>query len=102
MKERDQNVMSFMMQLIQQKHGDDVDLEFLNSEAERLYDSFGNALVDYFEPLLSDKQKLEFDSLIDQNNGQESILEFLMTAIPNLDQRIQQVLILYRDNYLKS
>ncbi len=102
--ERDQNVLSFMMQLVQQKHGDDIDMDFLNSESEKLYDEFGNALVDYFEPLLNDQQKLQFDKLIDQNRGedQESVLNFLMGAIPNLDQKIQQVLVMYKNKYLQA
>lgn len=99
-EQKDQNVLSFMMQLVQQKYGDEVEYEFLNTEANRLYDDFGDNLVDHFEPMLSDEQKKQFDSLIDNNAEQDQILEFLMGSIADLDLKIQQVLIAFRDNYL--
>lgn len=37
---KDQNVVSFMMQLIQEKHGDEVDINFLNQEAIFLHLNF--------------------------------------------------------------
>ncbi|MCA9385464.1 hypothetical protein KC717_02330 [Candidatus Dojkabacteria bacterium] len=100
--EKDQNVLSFMMQLVQQKHGDEVEYDFLQTEANKLYDTFGDNLVDYFEPMLTEEQKKQFDSMIDSNAQQDSILEFLMSAIPELDVKIQQVLINFRDSYLSS
>lgn len=99
---KDQNVLSFMMQLVQQKFGDDIEIEQLNQEANNLYDEFGDRLVEYFEPLLTDEQKDQFNSLIDRGVGQDEILDFLMTSIPDLDVKIQQVLFNFRDNYLAS
>ena len=45
---KDQNVLSFMMQLVQEKYSDDSESNFLNQESNRLYDLFGNNLVRYF------------------------------------------------------
>ncbi|MBD3362112.1 hypothetical protein GF362_00140 [Candidatus Dojkabacteria bacterium] len=102
MQDKDPNVFSFMMQLVQQKYGDEVDATFLNTEADKLYNSFGDVLVRYFEPLLTDDQKRQFDSLVQNNSGQDKILEFLMSSIENLDAKIQQVLVRFRDSYLNS
>ena len=97
---KDPNVLSFMMQLVQLKYGDEVDGQFLENESNRLYDNFGDNLVSYFEPMLTDEQKNQFNSMTENNTPQEKVLEFLMTAIPQLDQKIQQVLIAFRDDYL--
>lgn len=99
---KDQNVLSFMMQLVQEKYGDEIDIEFLNQESDRLYDMFGNNLVDYFEPMLSEEQKMQFDQLVATSPEQEKLLEFLISNIPNLEQQILQVLVNFRNEYLSS
>lgn len=99
---KDQNVLTFMMDLVQQKHGDDIEIDFLNSEADKLYNQFGDMLVSYFEPMLTEEQKLQFDQLIESNADQERVLEFLMSSITELDLKIQQVLISFRNSYLNS
>ncbi|MEI7578853.1 MAG: hypothetical protein WCJ58_02305 [bacterium] len=97
---KDQNVLSFMMQLVQERYGDEVELDFLNQEADRLYDIFGNNLVGYFEPMLSEEQKKSFDQLVAMKGSQEQLLQFLIEAIPNLEQQILQVLVDFRADYL--
>lgn len=97
---KDPNVLSFMMQLVQERYGDEIDIEFLNGEADRLYDMFGNNLVDYFEPMLSEDQKMQFDQLVNTAPEQEKLLEFLINNIPNLEQQILQVLVDFRTQYL--
>ena len=97
---KDQNVFSFMVQLVQEKYGDDVEIAFLNEEADRLYDLFSNNLVQYFEPLLSTEQKAQFDVLVKTQNNQEALLSFLIQAIPDLETRIMQVLVAFRNQYL--
>lgn len=99
---KDQNVVSFMMQLVQEKYGDEVDGNFLTQESDRLYDIFGNSLVDYFEPMLSEDQKSQFDGLVANSAKQEELLEFLVNNIPNLEQQILQVLVDFRNDYLNS
>lgn len=97
---KDQNVLSFMMQLVQERFGDDIEIDYLNQEADRLYDLFGNNLVSYFEPMLTDQQKLQFDQLAKQSTNQEALLGFLTQAIPDLENKIMQVLIAFRNAYL--
>lgn len=99
---KDQNVLTFMMELVQQKHGDDVEIDFLNNEAEKLYNLFGDTLVSYFEPMLTEDQKQQFDNLIETNADQEEVLAFLMSSINDLDLKIQQVLLNFRNSYLNS
>lgn len=99
---KDQNVLSFMMQLVQEKFGDEIEIDFLNQESDRLYDLFGNNLVDYFEPMLSEEQKLQFDQLVATAPEQEKLLEFLINNIPNLEQQILQVLVNFRTEYLNT
>ena len=97
---KDQNVLSFMVQLVQEKHGDDVEAEFINQEANRLYDMFGDNLVSYFEPMLTEQQKKEFDQLVSAGSNQEQLLNFLIQAIPDLEMKIMQILVTFRANYL--
>jgi hypothetical protein len=99
---RDQNVFSFMLQLVQERYGDDTDLDFQNKEAERLYDVFGNNLVSYFEPMLSEQQKQQFDALYKQGGNNESLLGFLTQSIPDLEMKIMQVLVSFRNAYLNE
>lgn len=99
-EDKDQNVYSFMMQLVQEKHGDDVEIDFLNSEADRLYELFGDVLLTYFEPQLNEDQKVQFDQLIENNEDQEALLGFLMENIGDLEEQIIQVLIKFRGDYV--
>lgn len=97
---RDQNVFSFMLQLVQERYGDDTDLEFQDKEAGRLYDLFGNNLVLYFEPMLSESQKQQFDTLYKQGGNNEALLGFLTQSIPDLEMKIMQILVSFRNAYL--
>lgn len=99
-QKKDANVMSFMMQLVQEKHGDEIEYTFLNSESEKLYNQFGDKLVSYFEPQLSEEQKTKFDKMIADSMGQDEMLNFLVDSIPDLEEQIMQVLIEYRAEYL--
>ncbi len=97
---RDQNVLSFMMQLVQEKHGADTASDFLTAEANRLYDGFGDELVGYFEPLLTEDQKKDFDKLVEQGIDQDQLLNFLVQSIPDLEKQIMNVLVSFRGKYL--
>lgn len=99
---KDQNVLSFMMQLVQLKHGEETDIDFLNQEANRLYDIFGDNLVDYFEPMLTEDQKVEFDKLVDQGSDQDGLLNFLIQSIPNLENQIMNILVEFRNKYMSD
>lgn len=98
--QKDPNVMAFMTQMVQEKHGDNIDSKFLEEEADRLYNEFGDNLVNYFEPMLSDTQKAEFDKLVSGGATQDKLLEFLMSAIDNLEQKILTVLTQFKTQYM--
>jgi hypothetical protein len=98
--QKDPNVMSFMMQVVQEKHGDNVDSKFLKEEASKLYDEFGDKLVSYFEPMLSEEQKTQFDQLVQQGVDQNKLLEFLIGAIENLEQKILDTLMQFKQEYM--
>jgi hypothetical protein len=99
---RDQNVLSFMMQLVQEKHGDEIEISFLNQEADRLYNLFGDKLVSFFEPQLTEDQKKQFDELIKDQKAQDEMMNFLVDSIPDLEEQIMQILIEFRESYLKE
>ena len=101
-QQKDQNVLSFMMQLVQERHGDDIDINFLNEESEKLYNQFGDNLVSYFEPQLSEEQKKKFDEMISSEKGQDEMLAFLVDAIPTLEEQIMDVLVKFRDDYITA
>ncbi|MBN2015710.1 hypothetical protein JW766_02660 [Candidatus Dojkabacteria bacterium] len=98
--QKDPNVMTFMMQIVQEKHGDNIDSKFLEEEASKLYDEFGDKLVSYFEPMLTEEQKTQFDGLVQQGADKNQLLEFLVGAIDNLEQRILDILMQYKNDYL--
>lgn len=101
-EDRDPNVYSFMMQLVQEKHGEDVEFSFLEQEAGRLYDIFGEVLLNYFEPQLTPDQKVQFDQLVEAEAEQDQLLNFLIENIGNLEQQIVQILANYRSDYLSG
>ena len=92
--------MSFMMQMVQEKHGDAVDSKFLEEESSKLYDEFGDKLVSYFEPMLTEEQKTQFDGLVQQGADQNKLLEFLIGAIENLEQKILDTLMQFKNEYM--
>lgn len=98
--QKDPNVMAFMMQIVQEKHGDSVDSKFLEEESNRLYDEFGDRLVSYFEPMLSEEQKKQFDVLVSEGADQEKLLEFLVGSIEDLEQKILDTLTQFKNEYL--
>ncbi|MFC1780191.1 hypothetical protein ACFLY9_00640 [Patescibacteria group bacterium] len=102
LNQKDPNVMSFMMQVVQEKHGDSVDSKFLEEESSKLYDQFGDKLVDYFEPMLTEEQKVQFDKLVKEGADQNKLLEFLIGSIENLEQKILDTLMQFKTEYLSK
>lgn len=97
---KDQNVLSFITQMIQEKHGDDVSLDFLEVEKERLYIEFGEYLLETFEPMLNGSQKQQFSEIVENNSDPDQIQGFLFGSIENLEQKIIEALYEFKDNYL--
>lgn len=99
--QRDPNVLNFMMQAVREKFkNQQITEEFVNTEATRLYDAFGENLVSHFEPMLAKEQIEQFDGLLQSGASQDQLLEFLMGCIPDLTSKIEQVLLAYKDKYL--
>ncbi len=98
----DPTVFTFMMELVQKKHGNDLDSKFLQEEAMRLYNEFGDKLVEQFEPMLTDEQKSQFDELVRNGADQDKLLEFIIGAIPNIEDRLQDALFRFKDDYMAS
>jgi hypothetical protein len=97
---KDPNVFSFMIQLVQERYGPTATPEFLEKEADRIYELFGDKLVEYFEPMLSDQQKEQFNQMVSQGQDQESLLNFLVSSIENLETQIMSVLMQFKDDYI--
>lgn len=100
--EKDQNVYAFMMQLAQEKQGDDVEAEFLAEETDMLYDLFGDMLLAYFEPQLNDDQREQFNQLVEANSDQDALLNFLTENISDLQDQIVNMLVKFRQDYLSG
>lgn len=101
-EEKDQNVYNFLVQIIQEKHGNNIPWEQVTAEADRLYDELGDLLVNTFEPEMKENQKEEFDKLYAQGYNQDELQMYLLQNIPNLEDRIQQILIDFRQRYLSN
>lgn len=99
---KDPNVFSFMIQLVQERYGPTATPEFLEQEANRLYELFGDKLVGYFEPMLSEEQKQQFDGMVQQGQNQDELLNFLIGAISNLEEQIMNVLNQFKADYLEG
>lgn len=103
MMQRDPNVLAFMAQAVKEKYKDQqVTDEFMQTEANRLYDDFGNNLVSHFEPMLTEEQLKQFDELLQNGSTQDQLLQYLMSCIPDLTKKIEDVLVGYKEKYLMS
>ncbi len=103
MMQRDPNVLAFMAQAVKEKYKDQqVTDEFMQTEANRLYDDFGNNLVSHFEPMLTEEQLKQFDELLQNGSTQDQLLQYLMSCIPDLTKKIEDVLVNYKEKYLMS
>ncbi len=97
---KDPNVFTYMMQLVQQKYGDDVDSGFLEKNANDLYDKFAEELVSYFSPILSPEQKKSFDSMLENNVPEEKMVAYLFSIVDDVEGHIKQILDSFKDTYL--
>ena len=97
-----ESVMNFIKQIVREKYGNQAEVHFVNQEVSKIYNEFGNNLVAYFKPMISDQEKLKLDKLINQSVDHEVFLAFLMDSIVNFEQKIVKFLIKFRENYIKS
>ena len=99
---KDERVMNFMKQIIQEKHGSNKEGDFLNQEAIRLYGKFTEQLISYFKQFISKDHEEKLDKLVGQSADQDVILAFLMESIDNFEAKIVWVLMNFRNDYLKD
>lgn len=99
---QNEKVMYFIKQMVQKKYGSDISQDFLNTEAEKLYNKFSEDIVSYFKPFISGEHKEDLDNLINKSGNEESVLAFLMDSIDNFEQKIVQVLLNFRNSYLND
>jgi len=99
---KDPNVYGWIIGFVQKKHGNEVDSSFIEQEATRLYDSFGDFLVKQFEPMLSEEQKSQFDQIVSAGADQMKLQEFLMTSIPDITEKLMGAMDQFEQNYLAS
>ncbi|MFW5702635.1 MAG: hypothetical protein ACOCXP_01570 [Candidatus Dojkabacteria bacterium] len=101
-QQKDQNVYSFMLQLVQEKRGDDLPLQQLNTEADTLYEIFGDNLVTYFEPQLNEQQQEQFSQMVDGGAEDNDLMDYLLENISNLEEQIVAILVQFRQDYLSG
>lgn len=88
-----------MERIVKEKHPEQVDGDFLKSEAEILYQEFDNEILEHFSRFIPENKKGEFDQL--KNGGDPSqTLAFLMDNIDNFEFKILQYLADFRNKYL--
>ena len=101
-EQKDQNVYNFLVQIIQEKRGNNLPWDQITTEADSLYEKLGDALVNTFEPEMSNENRDEFNNLVGQGYKQEDLQMYLLQNIPNLENRITQILENFKATYLSS
>jgi len=99
---RDDRVMNYIKQIVREKYGPNMSEENFTKEAELLYEMFTENLVSYFEPYISKENSNKLDDLLKKSTDKDTILAFLMESIDNFEQKIVQVLVNFRNSYLKD
>jgi len=99
---RDNSVMNFIKQMIGEKYGPNMSEDNLSKETEMLYDMFTENIVTYFKPYISEEANSRLDDLLKQSTDKDAILTFLMESIDNFEQKIVQMLVEFRNTYLKD
>lgn len=99
---RDDRVVSFIKQMVREKYGPSMSEDNLTKEAEMLYEMFTENLVSYFEPYVSEEANNRLNDLIKKSTDKDTVLAFLMESVDNFEQKIIQVLVDFRNSYLKD
>ena len=94
--DKNESVMGFMKQIVQEKYGDTIDANFREQEVNRIYDEFVDKLVNHFKPMVSEKGKEESAKLNGQSVDQNMLLGLLMDSVENLEQKIVSFLKIFR------
>lgn len=98
---RDDRVMNFIMQMVQEKYGSSMSEGNLTKETEMLYEMFTENLVSYFKPYISEGDSNKLNDLLKKPTDKDTLLAFLMESVDNFEQKIVQVLVDFRNSYLE-
>ena len=96
---QDSYVQSFLTQMVQERYGDDVELEFIETEVERLHMDLGDKLIKHFEPLLDSSSQAEFERLLGADSDMDTVIQFLFGSIDDLQPKIFDFLDKYKTDY---
>lgn len=99
---QDDRVLNFIKQIVLEKHGPNISEDFLTKEAGILYNKFSENIVTFFEPFIPNESKDRLDVLLKKSTDRDTILTFLMESIDNFELKIVQVLVDFRNSYLKA
>lgn len=100
---RDPQIMEELRELVRFKHGRGSEATFVEQESTRLYDLFSEQLISFFEPMISEEKKAEFDNLSSQPGvNQETLMGFLIETIPDLQNQVLQALHEFEANYIRT
>lgn len=101
MMQRDPNILNYMADVVREKNkGTAVTEQFVADEANKLYDQFGESLVDTFEKMLNEEQIKKFDEMLEAGATQNQLLEYMMGCIPDLTAKIEESLLKFREKYM--
>lgn len=97
---KDSYLYSFLVEMVQEKHGDEIEIEFLESEVDHLNVDLSEKLLLYFEPMLEEALKVEFEELVQREASIGEILGFFASNISNFEEGVVDFLEHYRRRYL--
>lgn len=103
MMQRDPAIVAYMSDAVREKNkGKQITEDFVQTEANKLYDDFGENLINTFERMLEKEQIDKFNEMLEGGATQNQLLEYTMGCIPNLEKRIEEVLLTFREKYINA
>jgi hypothetical protein len=92
-------ISNFIKQSVLKRHSNK-DSAFIEQETHRIYEDFGNEILDHFQSLLNSDQNKELEKIIKKTKSQRAVLGYLMESINSFEQKIIEYLMEYRKEYL--
>ena len=93
-------LLSFVNDLIKDRQDPNINEQNLSKVKELLLIEVNDAINRYLISLLSEKDQLELDVLLNKNASNDSVDDFFASKIPNLEAEIAGVLLKFRAAYL--
>lgn len=94
------SVLTFLSQMVREKHGSEVGGDYIQEETQKLYAQFEAGLVIYFKGLLSDEQRVVLEKRVAQPVTQTELLTFFMNSIEGFEFKIVEYIADFRKRYL--